>query len=112
MKLAIASGNEGKVFGNQSTAIENWCCEWKWKQGYFEVSRQSIKIDVASGSAGRGVLMSIDINENWRGKTWHFSNGLCASSFGWLTCPSLTRNNNNVHLSCAHQRPERAHDTY
>ena len=21
-------------------------------------------------------------------------------------------NNNNVHLSCAHQRPERSHDTY
>ena len=21
-------------------------------------------------------------------------------------------NNNNVHLSCAHQRPERLHDTY
>ena len=21
-------------------------------------------------------------------------------------------NNNKVHLSCAHQRPERAHDTY
>ena len=34
-------------------------------------------------------------------------------------CPGLTssgimiiNNNNNVHLSCAHQRPERSHDTY
>ena len=24
----------------------------------------------------------------------------------------LHNNNNNVHLSCAHQRPERSHDTY
>ena len=24
----------------------------------------------------------------------------------------LNNNNNNVHLSCAHQRPERSHDTY
>ena len=27
-------------------------------------------------------------------------------------CYSLNNNNNNVHLSCAHQRPERSHDTY
>ena len=32
-------------------------------------------------------------------------------------CPTSTprrrdNNNNNVHLSCAHQRPERSHDTY
>ena len=26
--------------------------------------------------------------------------------------PTCTHNNNNVHLSCAHQRPERSHDTY
>ena len=25
---------------------------------------------------------------------------------------SFTYNNNNVHLSCAHQRPQRSHDTY
>jgi len=25
---------------------------------------------------------------------------------------SNNNNNNNVHLSCAHQRPERSHDTY
>ena len=25
---------------------------------------------------------------------------------------SLNNNNNNVHLSCAHQHPERSHDTY
>ena len=24
----------------------------------------------------------------------------------------FNNNNNNVHLSCAHQRPERSHDTY
>ena len=24
----------------------------------------------------------------------------------------VTEYNNNVHLSCAHQRPERSHDTY
>ena len=24
----------------------------------------------------------------------------------------VNNNNNNVHLSCAHQRPERSHDTY
>ena len=24
----------------------------------------------------------------------------------------ITDNNNNVHLSCAHQQPERSHDTY
>ena len=25
---------------------------------------------------------------------------------------NIRKNNNNVHLSCAHQRPERSHDTY
>ena len=75
---------KAKVFGSQSTANENWCCEWKWRQGYFEVSRQPIKIGVASGSAGRGVLMSIDINENWRVKTY----GTCptASVLHLLVC--------------------------
>ena len=30
-----------------------------------------------------------------------------------VTPPGLVaNNNNNVHLSCAHQRPERSHDTY
>ena len=24
----------------------------------------------------------------------------------------INNNNNHVHLSCAHQRPERSHDTY
>ena len=27
-------------------------------------------------------------------------------------CYTYNNNNNNVHLSCAHQRPERSHDTY
>ena len=27
-------------------------------------------------------------------------------------CIPLNNNNNNVHLSCAHQCPERSHDTY
>ena len=29
-----------------------------------------------------------------------------------LISQSLNNNNNDVHLSCAHQRPERSHDTY
>ena len=28
------------------------------------------------------------------------------------TFATLMNNNNNIHLSCAHQRPERSHDTY
>ena len=35
--------------------------------------------------------------------------------YSFLTIPGRNNNNNNdnnVHLSCAHQRPERAHDTY
>ena len=27
-------------------------------------------------------------------------------------CDTWSNNNNNVHLSCAHRRPERSHDTY
>ena len=46
------------------------------------------------------------------------------SAAGHLVCSDLPHtlaqffdsvkdnNNNNVHLSCAHQRPERSHDTY
>ena len=41
------------------------------------------------------------------------------SSRGVIGCRDLadmseveSNNNNNVHLSCAHQRPERSHDTY
>ena len=29
-----------------------------------------------------------------------------------ITSISYQINNNNVHLSCAHQRPERSHNTY
>ena len=29
-----------------------------------------------------------------------------------MFCQQEVFNNNNVHLSCAHQRPERSHDTY
>ena len=29
-----------------------------------------------------------------------------------ITWETQMYNNNNVHLSCAHQRPERSHDTY
>ena len=29
----------------------------------------------------------------------------------WMTYHFIVHNN-NVHLSCAHQRPERSHDTY
>ena len=30
-----------------------------------------------------------------------------------MKCDStMNNNNNNVNLSCAHQRPERSHDTY
>ena len=28
------------------------------------------------------------------------------------SCDTWSNNNNNVHLSCAHRRPERSHDTY
>ena len=31
---------------------------------------------------------------------------------GGRTAKRELNNNNNVHLSCAHQRPERSHDTY
>ena len=37
---------------------------------------------------------------------WH------VRGFGGCTEVLACNNNNNVHLSCAHQRPERSHDTY
>ena len=31
---------------------------------------------------------------------------------GIILVVTVYNNNNNVHLLCAHQRPERSHDTY
>ena len=39
---------------------------------------------------------------SWGGRDWS------SAVLVWLHL----NNNNNVHLSCAHQRPERSHDTY
>ena len=44
-------------------------------------------------------------------KLFHTTNGGHFTSFGF-SADEDNNNNNNVHLSCAHQCPERSHDTY
>ena len=66
-----------------------------------------------------GHLLSMHV---WKAKTYthiiytharHFTHGDFSPFFHILHVPALyNNNNNNVHLSCAHQRPERSHDTY
>ena len=38
--------------------------------------------------------------------------GVGVGGGGGVKTEADDNNNNNVHLSCAHQRPERSHDTY
>ena len=48
------------------------------------------------GGGGGGGVRCMVVNNNKNTNDWFDSDS----------------NNNNVHLSCAHQRPERSHDTY
>ena len=52
--------------------------------------------------------------EGWYWAGWRVMI-LLRSVLGWgwdRAADHVYNNNNNVHLSCAHQRPERSHDTY
>ena len=56
-----------------------------------------------------------NISGDWFGVilTWHYQQEHQWKQHQWrLVSYQLGINNNNVHLSCAHQRPERSHNTY
>ena len=72
-----------------------WWESTRRNQGVYAAKVHMMRVNVAKS-------WSLCSQESRKREVWPTENFLpCSSS-----------NNNNVHLSCAHQRPERSHDTY
>ena len=70
---------------NSSKEVDVSLCKLKWSDDKRALFEQNLNLPENLSETERGRrLIDVDVNNN----------------------------NNNVHLSCAHQRPERSHDTY